>query len=211
MFGEHYFTARLPESEVLQRGYAPLKRIEAYWQSLHDAENLNHQLPKRQDIDPRGIGQDLRNAFILERISADICRIRVSGSVLNDLAGGSARGLPFARLFETGAHKALARIVTESFDRGHLARLTIGTPRIGLQPGTVGEMRLFPLGTESGEVTRLLGAVAFAGRKAPVARALSLRGAQHQSVGVARSAPVEAERFRPTHVPYLRVLCEEKE
>lgn len=209
MFGEHFFTPRTPASDVLQRGYAPLKRIEAYWQGLRDIESHGSKLPTRQDIDPRGIGQDLRHAFILERISADICRIRVSGSILNDLAGGSARGLPFARLFETGAHKPLARIITESFDRGQLARLTIGTARSGLQPGTVGEMRLFPLGTASGEVTRLLGAVAFAGRKAPVARTLALSGSQHRSAGVIEDGPVEAERFRPTHVPYLRVLCED--
>ena len=205
MFGEQFFTPRTPEADVLQRGYAPLKRIEAYWQSLRDTECPGPRLPRRQDVDPRGIGQDLRHAFILERISADICRIRVSGSVLNEIAGGSARGLPFARLFETGAHKALAQIIAVSFDRSHLARLSIATARAGLQPGTVGEMRLFPLGTEAGEVTRLLGAVAFAGRKTPVARALSLSGSHLQGIG----ATTGGARFRPTHVPYLKVLQED--
>jgi hypothetical protein len=46
-------------------GYTAIAQVEAYWNALRG----DKLLPKRSEIDPRGIERALENAFILERIA----------------------------------------------------------------------------------------------------------------------------------------------
>lgn len=209
MFGQSFFNTRATAADRIQRGYAPLRRIEAYWESLREETEQGSSLPQRSAIDPRGIGTDLRNAFILERISTRMSRLRVAGSVLNDLVGDSARGLPFARIFAPASHRTLARPLRHSFDHGVAAHLSIEVARNGLQPGCIGEIRLFPLRDHEGQTTRLLGAIAFAGRKPPLSRSLTLVDAHLAQSAYGDDSAHSTGRFRPTHVPYLRLLRED--
>ncbi len=185
------------------RAYAPINRIEAYWQGLRDNTPGGAGLPARIDIDPRGIGQDLRHAFVLERIAPGFCRIRVSGSALSDFLGCDARGLPFSRAFDSAAHQVLARTVEDSFHRPATARLTLDVPRRGLRAGCVGEIRLLPLVSRDGIVTHLLGAVAFAGRATPAAQTAKLTGTFLRALRF----EFMTKQLKPTRIPYLRVLA----
>ena len=185
------------------RAFAPLNRIEAYWQGLRDRTPGGSGLPARTDIDPRGIGQDLHHAFILERIAPDQCRIRVSGSVLSAFLGCEARGLPFSRAFDHTSQPALARAMEDSFRRPATARLTLEVPRRGLRAGAIGEIRLLPLLGQQGNVTHLLGAVGFAGHVTPCARTGKLTGTFLRALRF----EIMAQQLKATHIPYLRVLC----
>ncbi|MBR9841919.1 MAG: PAS domain-containing protein [Rhodobacteraceae bacterium] len=211
MFGDKFFRGTQEDMQSLQRAYAPLNRIEAYWQGLRDGTPGGTGLPARTQIDPRGIGQDLRHAFIIERIAPEISKIRVSGCVLSDMVGCEARGLPFSRAFDAESQATLAQTLRDSFDGPATACLKLMVPRRGMRGETVGEMRLFPLLNTTGTVTRLLGAMAFAGRAMPAAQPMILTGTFLREVR-ARGAAQGQERkaqLRPTHVPYLKVLCME--
>ncbi|MDV4144245.1 PAS domain-containing protein [Shimia sp. FJ5] len=187
------------------RAFAPINRIEAYWQGLRDGTAGGLGLPTRSEIDPRGIGHDLRHAFVLERIGPDLCRIRVSGSVLSEVMGCEARGLPFSRAFDTASQASLAQVVEAVFRGPATARLTLRTARRGLHPGGIGEIRLLPLVDRDGAVSRLLGAIAFAGRVSPVAQAVTLSG----SFGRTLRFDPHAGQMRETQVPYLRLVATE--
>ncbi len=205
MFGQGRFGLARPGAGSPQRAYAPLNRIEAYWQQLRDATPGGLGLPTRMAVDPRGVGQDLHHAFVLERIAPGLCRIRVSGCVLSDLMGCEARGLPFSRAFDAGSQESLSRVIEDVTRGPATARLNFDVARRGLQPGAVGEIRLFPLVDREGAVSRLLGAMALAGRAKPPAQAMTLTG----SFGRKLRFDPAAARYRDTGVPYLRLVASE--
>lgn len=200
MFEAFRFGSAGHEVSGALRAYAPLYRIDAYWQALSGGTGI----PAAADIDPRGIGHDLRHAFVLERISKGHCRVRVAGCVLGDVMEGDARGLPFSRGFEPASQTPLARVIEDTFAVPALTRLTVKTSRHRGIFERVGEVRLFPLCNEDKVVTRLLGAIAFAGKEKPPLGALTLTGSFLRGASLSKSEP----RLRPTHVPYLRVLCD---
>ncbi|MCW8842095.1 MAG: PAS domain-containing protein [Rhodobacteraceae bacterium] len=206
MFGTRIFGGGASTAESLQRAYSPLKRIEAYWQSLRDVTPQGDGLPMRAEMDPRGIGTDLGHAFILERIAPGVFKIRVAGCLLTEMMGGQAHGLPFSRAFGRDAHDALAKVLQETCDRPAIARVSLAASRIGLQAGCVGEMRLFPLRPDAHGTARLLGALAFAGRISPPPQPMALTGSFLRSLRRARACPQQDDRLRPTDVPYLRVV-----
>ena len=82
-----------------ESGYAAIAQVEAYWEALRGTRIV----PKRSEIDPRGIEGALENAFIVERVAPGIARLRIAGSHLNDLMGMEVRGMPLTALFNPGA------------------------------------------------------------------------------------------------------------
>ena len=209
MFGDGFFRELSAETKSLHRAYAPLNRIEAYWTALREGSKNGRGLPERAQIDPRGIGQDLRHAFIVERIAPDLCQIRVCGAILSSVMGTEARGLPLSRAFAEKSRANLGQVVRESFDGPAIASIKLLASKGLLHGDIVGEMRLFPLVNSAGEVARLLGAVAFSGRNTPPESALVIQSTALRQVHAITGARTEtgAPRLRPTHVPYLRVLC----
>ncbi|MEM1421046.1 MAG: PAS domain-containing protein, partial [Pseudomonadota bacterium] len=56
-----------------------LSLVEAYWEGLR----AGRLVPRRADVDPRGIDQALEYSFILERIAPGMARFRLAGMHLN--------------------------------------------------------------------------------------------------------------------------------
>ena len=73
----------------------PLRQAEAYWLALAEGS----QIPRRSQIDPRGLANILAHTFILEQVAPRVARFRLAGSLLEDLAGMDVRGMPFTALF----------------------------------------------------------------------------------------------------------------
>ncbi|MEC9102783.1 MAG: PAS domain-containing protein, partial [Pseudomonadota bacterium] len=75
--------------------FQPIKEVEAYWQAIR----AGRLVPRRSDIDPRGIERALEFAFVAERIATGLGRLRIAGSHLTDLLGMEVRGMPLTAFF----------------------------------------------------------------------------------------------------------------
>jgi hypothetical protein len=136
-----------------ETGYAAVAQVEAYWNALR-GENL---LPKRSEIDPRGIERSLENAFILERIAPGIARLRIAGNHLNDLMGMEVRGMPLTALFTPAARRTIADLLEDVFQTPATAKLQLTSDGSSGRPALDARMILMPLKSDLGDVSRILG------------------------------------------------------
>lgn len=127
--------------------------LAAYWQSIRRGIGV----PRRSDIDPRGIEPLLSNAFVAERIAPGLARIRIAGSHLTDLMGMEVRGMPISA-FITPAHRdALSHHLVRLFDQPAILRLSLGAPGPHAARGPSGTMLILPLRSDLGDISRTLG------------------------------------------------------
>jgi hypothetical protein len=214
-----------------QTGYSAIAQVEAYWEGLRGMRLM----PKRSEIDPRGIESALEYTFVLERIAPGMARIRIAGSHLGDLMGMEVRGMPLTSFITAPARRQVADALEEVFQRPatcelHLnAEVGIGRPQMGAR------LLLLPLKSDLGDVSRILGCFVAQGEVGLVPRRFDVVGAKispisapstapEPPVGAARidrdMAPVRTDGFaeartpfetyapRPD-VPYLRVVKSE--
>ena len=69
-------------TERQKMSFPAIAQMDAYWEALRRGQLI----PKRSDVDPRGIEAALEHAFILERIAAGVdattcCRVSIHGSL----------------------------------------------------------------------------------------------------------------------------------
>ncbi|MFP4328733.1 MAG: PAS domain-containing protein [Paracoccaceae bacterium] len=148
-------------SQAMQaRRFAAPRRVEAYWHALR----IGRTLPRRGDIDPRGIEDALEYAFIAERIAPGHARLRVAGMHLSDLVGMEARGMPLSTLIAAQGRRAFAETLEKVFAQPAIARLSLRAQAGFGRPDLEGQMLLLPLRSESGEVSRVLGCLETLGR-----------------------------------------------
>ena len=74
--------------------FAMLAEVRGYWEGLRKGSDL----PRRDEIDPRGIVGALENTFLLERVAPGVARFRLAGMQLHDLMGMDVRGMPLTAL-----------------------------------------------------------------------------------------------------------------
>lgn len=141
-------TEYLPET-----GFAAVAQVEAYWEALR----AGRLMPKRSDIDPRGLELALENSFILERIAAGIARLRVAGSHLNDLMGMEVRGMPLTTFFAPTHRKQVADALEDVFQRPASCTLTLTAASGVARPDLEAKVLLLPLKSDFGDVSRALG------------------------------------------------------
>ena len=135
------------------KSLGPIKQAEAYWTSLRTGVDV----PRRSDIDPRGIDNLLEYAFIIERIAPGVARFRLAGQHLSALMGMDVRGMPLTALFSPQARAHAGTILEQVFDTPAVAELTLKTSaRRGRAPCEA-RMLILPLRSDTGEVTRALG------------------------------------------------------
>lgn len=134
-------------------GYAPLSLVEAYWEALR----AGSQMPKRADIDTRGIESALEFAFILERVAPGVARMRIAGSHLHDLLGMEARGMPLTALFAQDVRIRVAGLLEEVFQTPATAEVGMHSAAGAGQLPLEARMVLLPLKSDLGDVSRILG------------------------------------------------------
>ncbi|MGJ8617037.1 MAG: PAS domain-containing protein [Sulfitobacter sp.] len=134
-------------------GFTAIAQVEAYWEALR----VGRLLPKRSQIDPRGIEQSLEYAFILERIAPGIARLRIAGNHLTELMGMEVRGMPVTALFAPNARRQIADGLEEVFQTPATATLRLTSPGGAGRAMLDARMILLPLKSDLGDVSRVLG------------------------------------------------------
>ncbi|MCF6231775.1 MAG: PAS domain-containing protein [Rhodobacteraceae bacterium] len=146
------------------KSVSPIHQAEAYWNALRtdstDSTNspgfTGAVVPKRSQIDPRGLENILEYAFIIERIAPGIARFRLAGRHLRDLAGLEVRGMPLTCFFTPAGRTRISVVLEHMFDTPSVAELTLTSER---KSGANLEARmiLLPLRSDMGTVNRALG------------------------------------------------------
>ncbi|MFX0544498.1 PAS domain-containing protein [Roseovarius sp. S1116L3] len=130
-----------------------LAAFEAYWRKMRRGAIV----PRRSDIDPRGIEDLLSNAFIAERIAPGLARLRIAGGHLTDLMGMEVRGMPISAFLEPGARDELAGHLVWLFDHPATLRLSLISAARPGAPELKGALLMMPLRSDLGDISRALG------------------------------------------------------
>jgi hypothetical protein len=153
--------------------YAALSLVEAYW----DALRAGREMPKRAEIDPRGIESALEYAFILERVAPGVARMRIAGTHLHDVMGMEARGMPITAFFEHDCRTRVSGLLEEVFQTPGVAELQLQSSGSLGQPELEARMILLPLKSDLGDVSRILGCLVTRGDLGELPRRFDLRSA----------------------------------
>lgn len=141
-------------SAFLQDSRHPaIREVEAYWQALR----AGRLVPRRSEVDPRGIERALEFAFILERIAPGIARLRIAGSHLSDLMGMEVRGMPVSALFTPEGRNLCGEVLEQVFEDPATAELTLEAERGIGKPAIDAKMLLLPMKSDLGDISRALG------------------------------------------------------
>lgn len=139
--------------------FQPIREVEGYWQALRGGRLV----PRRSDIDPRGIERALEYAFVLERIAQGLGRLRIAGSHLTELLGMEVRGMPLTAFFSPASRNLLSDTLEEVFAGPATAEIAmVGERGIG-KPVLDARMILLPLKSDLGDISRVLGCLVTTG------------------------------------------------
>ena len=133
--------------------FAHIAQVEAYWQALRG----RRVVPRRSEVDPRGIESALEYAFILEQVAPGIGRLRIAGGHLADLLGMEVRGMPFSAFFQPEARSDLADCLAQVCTRPAMASLSVQAETGIGKPPLVARLLLLPMLGEDGAINRILG------------------------------------------------------
>ena len=124
-----------------------------YWSSMRKG----HAVPRRTDIDPRGIEALLENAFIAEKIAPGLARLRIAGTHLSDLMGMEVRGMPISAFIAPEQRETLSELLVEVFDRPSIVKINLESPAGVGRRALKGTLLLLPLRSDLGDTSRALG------------------------------------------------------
>ena len=207
-------------------GYSAISQVEAYWEGLRGARLM----PKRSEIDPRGIESALEHTFVLERIAPGMARIRIAGSHLSDLMGMEVRGMPLTSLITPPCRRQVNDLLEDVCQRPAMCEMRLNAEINGTRPHLDGRLLLMPLKSDLGDVSRILGCLVAQGDIGHTPRRFDVIGAKirsitapstlpmaHKSPQKKQDAPAPPPGFSETgrafkshaprpDVPYLRVV-----
>ncbi|WP_322865866.1 PAS domain-containing protein [Aquicoccus sp. G2-2] len=171
-----------------ETSYRAVSEVEAYWQALR----AKCHVPKRSDIDPRGIENALEYAFILEKIAPGQARLRIAGMHLSDLMGMEVRGMPVSSFIPPAGRRAFSELLDQVMSAPATARIHLrGEDGIG-KPPLDGQMILLPLENDFGEISRVLGCFETHGPLGRAPRRFNITGTELRPLALPGSAPHEA-------------------
>jgi len=127
--------------------------VESYWQTLCDGRLM----PRRAELDPRGIVGALDRTFLLERVAPGVARFRLAGNHLADLMGMEVRGMPLSCFFAPAAREGIRDALEAVFSEPARIDLWLAGPGRMARGAMSARMLLLPLRDERGQVTRALG------------------------------------------------------
>jgi hypothetical protein len=181
--------------------YAHLAEVEAYWH----AKRPSGHLPARADLDPRGISGALDHCFIAERLDAGMFRLRLAGTVLNDLMGMEVRGMSPTALFAPHYEEQISALFEAVCARPAILQADVSATRGNVKPMLEGRLALWPLRDDDGFTTRLLGGLSYRGDIGRAPRALQVVSHRLRMLQVASAlpAPVADSVQDPSEVPVI--------
>ena len=167
--------------------FPAISQVDAYWEALRDGRLM----PKRAEVDPRGLESALEFAFILERIAPGVGRFRIAGMHLNDLLGMEVRGMPLTAMFEPGSRDKVQDTLMAVTDTPKVADLMLSSERGIGRPALKARMWLAPLATDTGGPPRVLGCLQTTGHIGRTPRRFSVDQVHTRRILVtAGAAPV---------------------
>ena len=134
-------------------GFSALSQVESYWEALRGSRLV----PKRSEIDPRGIEHALEYTFVLERIAIGMARFRIAGSHLCNIMGMEVRGMPLSSFITPSGRETLGNVLEDVFQRPSACELEMVAEVGRKKPAMEARMVLMPLRSDLGDVSRILG------------------------------------------------------
>lgn len=183
--------------------FRPLQEVRGYWEAVRK----DGRLPRRDDINPRGMASALEQVFLVEQIAPNHGRLRLAGMAISDLLGMDVRGMPITALLEPVARARLSDALGGLFRGEHILDLWLEAERGIGRPALLARMLLLPMIGSQGEPDLALGCFCTKGEigRAPRRFTISrmLREALPASAS-ADSAHAFAEPPRPLGPPKSR-------
>ncbi|WP_299281863.1 PAS domain-containing protein [uncultured Tateyamaria sp.] len=166
-------------------GYSAISQVEAYWEGLRGARLM----PKRSEIDPRGIETALEYTFVLERIAPGMARIRIAGSHLSDLMGMEVRGMPLTSLITPPCRRQINDVIEDVCQRPAVCELRMNAETSATKPHLDARMLLLPLKSDLGDVSRVLGCMIAQGEVGHTPRRFDVVGAKIRPISAPSTVP----------------------
>lgn len=172
-----------------------LAELEQYWQSLR----LDDSIPNRADIDPDKISSALPYTFVLQRVAPGVARMRVAGQKLHDILRMDPRGMPVSAFFDAEDRSTLAVHLESAFSEPALIAMPVQGAAGLLRSAVKGAILLMPMRDESGDVSRVLGALVTDGPLGARSRRLRLDDSRPM-----RIEPLTQIHAAPAHTPQMQ-------
>lgn len=134
--------------------HADTRALYKYWEALR-AERAT---PYRAEVDPRDMGCDPRDLFILEDLGRGNVRFRLAGTGLCDHFGMELRGMSVRSVMQLNARDQLSALIDQVLQEPGIGYLRL-VARKEDRPETRWEMLLLPLRSDFGQTDRLLGSL----------------------------------------------------
>lgn len=180
--------------------FQPLQDVRAYWEAMR----MGGRLPRRDDINPRGMASALEQVFLVEQVAPNHGRLRLAGMGLADLLGMDVRGMPVTALLEPTSRAKLSEALGGLFRGDHILDLWLEAERGIGRPPLMARMLILPLIGSHGEPDLALGCLCSKGSigRAPRRFAISrMVREQLEPAATADTASAFAEPPRPFHPP----------
>lgn len=129
------------------------RELDAYWHGL----NKEAGVPKRTEVDPRGLIAALPYAFVAERIAPSHARFRVAGFELSGLLGMEVTGMPISAFMRPEDRAEWGARLEEMFATPGILKMSLEAERGLGKPALSACLALYPLRDAAGAVTRTIG------------------------------------------------------
>lgn len=140
--------------------FAASSEVRTYWEALRDDQDL----PRLEQINPRGMAGALHQVFMVERIAAGVARFRVAGMDINDVMGMEVRGMPLSALFDPAARARLAELLEKVVAARTIVEVDLEADRGIGRPALRARLLMLPVQGAAGEADLVLGCLAMAGQ-----------------------------------------------
>ncbi len=174
-------------------GYSALSQVEGYWDALRGTRLM----PKRAEIDPRGIESALEYTFILERIAPGMARLRIAGSHLGDLMGMEVRGMPISSFITPDGRRQVSDTLEEVFQRPAVCEMRLSAEASFDKPQMDARILLLPLKSDLGDVSRILGCMVARGEIGRSPRRFDLVGVKIRPITAPATLPTSEAEPKP--------------
>lgn len=166
---------------------AESRNLLQYWNTTRRGSDV----PRRSDIDPRGIAGMLSCTFIIEQIAPGLGRFRVAGTHLGDILGMDVRGMPMSAMLLPAARDELATGLRDLFDMPGILRAALVSPGQFLRPEMEAELLILPLRDDRGDVTRAIGCLIAKGQIGKAPRRFEIRHMRVDPVSVVKAVDAQ--------------------
>ena len=181
------------DTETAATKFGMLAEVRAYWEGLRQGADL----PRRDEIDPRGIAGALENTFLLERVAPGVARFRLAGMQLHDLMGMDVRGMPLTALIDPAGRARMGEQLETVFANPGTLEVWLEAERGLGRPALEARMLLLPLTGSRGTVDLALGCLTIHGAMGRAPRRFAISGMVGERVQTRLADPREVVQTAP--------------